>query len=55
MYVLLFSKKLKNEKNGKKSNVCCLFFRYEAELFAYTFSYDVYVYTSMLANEWSMI
>ena len=49
------AKKLKNEKNGKKSNVCCLFFRYEAELFAYTFSYDVYVYTSILANEWSMI
>ena len=42
-------------KKNKKSYVCCLLFRYEAELFASTFSYDVYVYTLMLANEWNMI
>ena len=55
---LVFSKKTKKTKKIKKSNktkkcMCALFFRYQAKVFAYTFTY--YAYTSMLANEWSMI
>ena len=51
---LVFSKNYENKKMKKdqKSYVCYLFFRYQA-LFAYTFTY--YAYTSMLANEWSII
>ena len=51
--VLVFSKILK--KPMKKHKIVCVlpFFRYQAKLFAYTFTY--YACTSMLAIEWSMI
>ena len=53
--VLVFSKKLKNQKMEKtqKLYVCYLCFRNQEKLFAYIFTY--YTCTSMLANEWSMI